>query len=116
MKRSVRGVLAESHIAAVAIAVLLIGAIATGVVALWEPITRLAEFTVTAIAIHDMPSISPGLSFEDRAMLLFSSAKALNALLCLAGAWILSRWVYGVGPLRSLSTYRDVIVRRSHVG
>jgi hypothetical protein len=38
----------------------------------------------------------------------------LNSIVCLIGAWFLSRWVYGLNPVRSLSTYRARVKRRIH--
>jgi hypothetical protein len=38
----------------------------------------------------------------------------LNSIVCLIGAWFLSRWVFGLGPVRSLSTYRVRVKRGTH--
>jgi hypothetical protein len=39
----------------------------------------------------------------------------VNASMNLLAAWFLSRWVYGIGPLRCLSKYRPRLTRRTHV-
>lgn len=59
-------VMAKSHVAAVAVAVLLLWSMDLAFRALWEPLSRIAEFLFTAIAILDIPYISHGMA--DRAM------------------------------------------------
>lgn len=115
VRRPIRAILAEAHIAAVAIAVLLLWSIRSVFVAFREPIYHAATFLVTAAAIHDVPYISRTLTSEDRSMLIMTSFNLFDALVNFAAAWLLSRWIYGVGPLRCLSKYRTVLARRSHV-
>jgi len=38
-----------------------------------------------------------------------------NAVVSLSAAWFLSRWVYGVGPVRSLTRYRESLIGRKDV-
>ena len=114
MKVSLRQILAESHISAVAIAVLLIWSFNSAVEALWEPFFGLVSYLVTAIAILGLPYIPPQFTFSQRGMLMKSCFFLFNALICLASAWLLSRWVYGKGPLRSLRNCRLRFARRSH--
>jgi hypothetical protein len=109
MKPSLRELLAESHIAAVAIAVLLLWSLDSGFQALWRPLSHVLGFLFTAVAILDMPDFSFGL--EERVILITTFFYLLAALISLAAAWLLSHWVYGRSPLRSLSTYRAKLTR-----
>lgn len=70
-------------------------------------------FLFTAGAILDIPYLSFTLS--ERAILVTTFFYLLGALINFFAAWLVSRWVYGVGPLRSLSTYRSRLTGRSHV-
>jgi hypothetical protein len=115
MKRSLRQILADSHIAAVTIAVLLLWSLDGAFHALWESVSRVLSFLGTAVAIFDIPYFAPTLTFEDRVSLVTASAYLYEAMVSFSAAWILSRWVYGVGPVRSLNRYRDVPVGRKHV-
>jgi hypothetical protein len=115
VKPSVREILAGSHIAAIAIAVLLLWSIEWGFRALWSPLPRVATFLVTAVAIRGIPYFPSTLTGADRAMLVSTLFYLFGALACIAAAWLLSRWVYGVGLLRSLSKYRVRLTRRNHV-
>ncbi len=114
MKLSLRQVLAESHISAVAIAILLIWSFNSAVEALWEPVFGLVSYLITAIAILGLPYIPPQFTFSQRGMLIRSCFLLSNAFICLASASLLSRWVYGNGLLRSLWKYRERFARRSH--
>lgn len=115
MKRSVREILADSHVSAVAIAVLLLWSLEWGFQALWDPLFRAVSFLITAVAILDIPYFSRTLSPVDRLTLITTFFYLFSALISFAAACLLSRWVYGVGPLRSLSTYRTRLRRRNHV-
>jgi hypothetical protein len=99
--RGLRETLAESYIAGVAIAVLLLWAIFWGLQGLWIPLYRFISFLVTAIAIFDIPYI-PRDATRYRMVLFMSSFELFSALVALGGAWFLSNWVYGVEPLRGL--------------
>ena len=114
MKTSLRQILADSHVSAVAIAVLLIWLIDSVFEALWGPILNAASFLFTAVAVLGLPYIPPIFSFSQRFMLLSIGIFLFNALSSLAIAWLLSRWVYGTGPFRSLKSYGERLVRRSH--
>ena len=114
VKPSLREVLADSHVAAVAIAVLLLWSLDSAFRALWEPLYSALSFLVTAVLILDIPYISPALSLMNRWMWIISLAYLYGAITCFFAAWLLSRWVYGLGPLRSLSEYRSRIGRRTH--
>jgi hypothetical protein len=114
VKPSLRETLAGSHIAAIAIAVLLLWSIDWGFRALWSPLYRATTFLVTAVAIRDVPYIPSTPTLADRVMLVSTLFYLFGALACIAAAWLLSRWVYGVGLLRSLSKYRARLTGRNH--
>jgi hypothetical protein len=114
MKTSLRQILADSHVSAVAIAVLLLWSFDSVLEALWGPTLNAASFLFTAVAIFGLPYIPPIFSFSQRFMLLSIGFFLFNALSCFAAAWLLSRWVYGTGPFRSLKSYGERLVRRSH--
>lgn len=106
--------MAESHVSAVAIAVLIYWSLYWGFNALWNPIARAANFLFTAIAIRDIPYFSSTFTSADRFALSITLRFLFNAFVCLAAAWLLSRWVYGSGPLRSLSKYRTKLGRSNN--
>ncbi len=114
MKPHLREILAGSHVAAVAIVVLLLWSIVSAGQALLRPTWRAVSFLITAVAIWDVPYIQPGLSFGDRLLLTGWLIGLVHAVATFAAAWLLSRWVYGVGPFRSLGTYQARLNRRSH--
>jgi hypothetical protein len=115
VKTSFREILADSHISAVAIAVLLLWSLELAANALWGPLSVAARFLFTAVAILDIPYHSPTLTRVDRLMWIATGFYLFKASMSLAAGWLLSRWVYGVGPLRSVSKYRANLARRNHV-
>ena len=114
MKPSLRQILADYHVSAVAIAVLLYWSLYWGFSALWSLLAPAANFLVTAVAIVGIPYGSFTFTGADRLVLTLTLIFLSNALVCLAAAWVLSRWVYRTGPLRSLSEYRTKLTRRNH--
>jgi hypothetical protein len=58
VKRPLRRVLADSHVAAVTIALLLLWALNGAFWTLWDPVYRMGRFLFTAIAIWDIPYFS----------------------------------------------------------
>lgn len=115
VKTSFREILADSHISAVAIAVLLLWSLESALNALWNPLFAAASFLFAAVAILDIPYFSPTLTRADRLMWIATGFYLFNAFMSFASAWLLSRWVYGLGPLRSLSKYRANSARGNHV-
>jgi hypothetical protein len=115
VKRSLREILADSHIAAVAIAVLLLWSLNSGFQALRDPVPRAASFSVEAVAIRGIPFGSREMFFSDWIMLIPTFAYLLGAATSLGAAWLVSRWVFGAGPLTSLSKYGPRLARRKHV-
>jgi hypothetical protein len=106
MKPSVRQVLADSHIAAIAILLLLLWPIEPVLRTLWLPLDNLGSFLATAVAIRGVPSSSLLASPYDRLTFGAASIVIFEAVSSVTAAWLLSSWVYGEGPLRSLSKYR----------
>jgi hypothetical protein len=98
-------ILAESHIAAITIAVLLLWCLNGAFQALWAPVARVVGFVFTAVAILDVPYFSPTLTLADRFTLVSASAYLYGAIINFSAAWLLSRWVFGAGPVRSLTRY-----------
>ena len=115
MKPSFRQILADSHVSAIAIAVLLFWSLDSAFWALWGPISRVASFLFTAVAILDIPYVSHNLTLVDRFLWFTTLLHFFDSLVYLAAAELLSYWVYGIGPLRSLATYRTKLARRTHV-
>jgi hypothetical protein len=105
VKPSLRKILAESHVSAVAIAVLLFWSLDYAFWALWHPFSA---------AILVIPSFPHTLHIADPFSLFLTFSYLFNSLVCLAAAGNLSHWVYGMGPLRSLSKYRATLARRNH--
>jgi hypothetical protein len=110
---SLRQTLADSHVAAITIAWLLLASVESIFYGLWEPSVRLGYFTAYAIAIRDIPLFSEGMNEEN----LMIAITALNyfyfAIASGFAAAFLSLWVYGVGPITSLRRYRKLITRRN---
>ena len=115
MRTSLRSTLAESHISAITVVVLLLwssSSLGSTFLVLARPTFRIAEYLLTAVAIRDVPFGSP-FAFGDRATLLVGAESLFNAVVRFAAAWMLARWVYGEGPLRSLTRYGTRISRRT---
>jgi len=110
-----RKVLIDSHVAAVTIAMLIFTSIATAIGALWYPSWRILSILITAVSTHDISDIPRDLDTlthdENLAVSLFI---LLFALINLAAVWLLSRWIYGAGPLRSLGRYKEKLTRKTH--
>jgi hypothetical protein len=115
VKPSLREILADYHVSAVAIAVLLFWALYWGFTALWGPLARAASFLFTTVAILGIPFGSSTYTAADRLMLSQTLTFLFNAFVCLAAAWLLSRWTYGTGPLRSLNKCRTSLTKGNHV-
>jgi hypothetical protein len=115
VKPTLRMVLADSHISAVAIAVLLLRSLEWAFRALVGPLLRVAGALFYAVAILEIPDFSLTLDRRDRLILITTFSYFFGALSSVAAAWLISRGVYGVGPLHVLSGYRDRFEGRNHV-
>ncbi len=113
MQATLRKVLIDSHVAAIAIAVLLAGAIEFVFLDLLYPASRVLSFLAIVVATNNPPYIprtmdyaAGNVSFQAP---LLNLCFAVNNLAC---AWLLSLWIYGTGPMRILSNYRDKLKRK----
>ncbi|MGA9882107.1 MAG: hypothetical protein WBQ34_00140 [Candidatus Acidiferrales bacterium] len=123
MTHSLRKILADSHVAAIAAAVLIVWsaywlafAIPWTIESSLDPIASIANYLATAVAIRGVPA-SPIISSPDnwdRLQLAIILGSLFKALFSFAGASILTRCVYGAGPLRALKSHL-FIFRRQHV-
>ena len=105
MKPSLRKILIESHIAAIAIAVLVLGSLEFGFRALCTLLWPVATFLFTTVAIFDIPYFSHTFSPQEQYILMTAVSFFLGALANLGAAWALAYGVYGVGPMRSLTKH-----------
>ncbi len=96
MRPSLREILADSHIAAVTIAVLLLWTLDGTFRAPWGPLSSVAGFLFTAVAILDIPYFSPVLSRADRLLVITTLLYLSGAVISFSAAWLLSQWVFGV--------------------
>jgi hypothetical protein len=115
LKPSLRTVLADSHVSDIAIAALLLRSLDSAFRVLWPPIAHSATFLFTAIAILDVPYFSRTLGTVGRLQIMEMSKNLISGLIAFASAWLLSRWMYSVGPIRSLSQCCNSLRRSSHV-
>jgi len=113
MNGRLRQVLADCNVAAVTVAVLLFCAFDAFCRGLWDPLCKLGAFVITGIAIRGVPYMPSTPPISDRLMFLATLHFVYSGFICLLAASLLSRWVYGAGPIRSLSACRSELVRRN---
>jgi hypothetical protein len=109
VKPSLRTVLADSHVAAVAIAVLLLWSLEAGAEAFSQQFTRATYLVTNALAALKIEH----LTYTIRIDWLITTLNLCYAGVTLALAWFLSRWAYGAGPL---CVFRCYYVRLSGRG
>jgi len=102
MRPSIRKILGDSHVAAVAVGVLIFLSVRWIAEVLPMPVADAVVFLASAVAVRGMPSESGASS---RFILATDCLILLSALVNLAAAWLLSRWVYGEGPLQVQGSY-----------
>lgn len=106
MRTSLRRVLDDSHVAPIAIALLLARSLFEGIHGLTPPIANsilgAILFLITAVAERELPMISSSLSGSNLLMLSEGLFHLVYAAAYAAAAWLLSRWIYGKGPLHGL--------------
>ena len=112
MKRSLKEILAQSHVASVAIAVLLFWFINNIFLAVWTLIVPALSFLATAIAILGIPFVSWSYT---RYTVFLASFCLCSAIIDFLAAWLVSRWIYDAGPIRSLILCCDKLIGRNHV-
>jgi hypothetical protein len=109
VKRSLREILAESHIAAVMVAAFLSWSFYDIFQAFLPFIYNASNFVFTAIAILDIPSSTFEISHSVMFAYLYSAVASLLA------AHILSHWVYRLGPFTALACYWSKLAWRNNV-
>lgn len=109
MKRSLKEVLADSHIAAIVIAVLLFWAVDSTFQALSPYVADAIEFVATAVAIFDIPYLS--FTALNRFQLIISLAYLYAAVVEIVAASLISQWVYKSGPISALMDVRRTVTR-----
>lgn len=105
MQSTLRKILADSHIAAVTISLLLFFSLKSFLQALPHPLLDALGFVITAVAIRGVPYIPHPLDVADKMTLLGTAPLLYNALTCFIAASLMSRWIYRATPLRVLSAY-----------
>ena len=114
MKACLRETLANSHVAAVSIAILIFWCITSLFEAVWPWLARVGQFLLEAVAILDVPYFSTTFDAYDRSQLVVAGVYLYSAGFCLLAAWLLARWVYGKRPLQVLITYYGKLPRTNH--
>lgn len=110
VKPSLRKVLADSLVSDFAVVILLLFSLRMLFQALLTPLPRVASFLLMSTVAHGLPYIS--FTLADRAILTTMFADLFYAFVYFAAAWLLSRWVHGIGPFRCLTNSRAVWKRR----
>jgi len=113
--KSLRQTLITSRVSAIAVAILLFFFFDFLVRALLGPLSDSIMFLVTAIAIRGVPYIPKRLGLYDQIQLVGTAFILFEAAASLAAAWLLSRWVYGVGAFACLKRSYPQLTRRDHV-
>lgn len=119
MKPSLRTVLADSHVAFVAIAMLVFGAIAWLCQLVWFPFSHVPNF------LNDLFVFFPDVQYADLHYAYSRDLRSMfglqpfflllgGAIVYFTAAWALSLWVYGAGPFQALIA-RHARLRRNHV-
>ena len=114
MRSTLRKALADSHIAAVAIVILLIWALDSGARAIGPPVLSILELLITMVAIRGVPYGSGSFSLAYLISEIPTLTHILDAAISLGAAWVLARWVYKMGPCQSLIECRARLARRNH--
>jgi hypothetical protein len=107
--------LAESHIADVAIVVLLISSLNSGVRGIGLVLFPVLDFLVTAVAIRGIPSGSGTFSSGFLLSQMSTFNRFLNAFIALSAASALSQWIHKLWPFQVLSECRDRLGGNNHV-
>jgi hypothetical protein len=120
VQASLRRVLIDSHVAAVAIAILIILSLNAAIMALWGFANDVLYYLAAEAAgkppfAHlNLAHATPYILSNMLTNLPVRLSILVSALVCILAAWMLSRWTYGVGPLRTLGSYRDKLSRKIH--
>lgn len=111
MQASLRKILIDSHVAAATIAILIFLSLQGFYIAALQIVTRAVLFLQSA-ANHQGATRPPALDSTASMLVFIQGLLAAATILC--SAWVLSSWVYGMNPMRSLATCRNKLPRRFH--
>jgi hypothetical protein len=118
MLASLRKTLVESHVAAIAIAMMiylvmddLVHALVYFVVG---PALYAAVFLALAISERELPYFSNPFNSEWAFLYLKPLICILRVIFMFVTIWLFSRSVYGVGPFRCLAAYRNKLMEKPH--
>lgn len=115
MKHSLRHTLADSHIAAIAIAVLFLFALRESGALLSHLLSDLVDSVAEAIAASDLAALRGAYQLLTvPIMLSVSLIVVFMVLASVVAACLLSYWVYGAGPFRGLRRYYTESARRKN--
>lgn len=110
VKPSLRRILADSHISAVAIAVLLFWSLESLFLSMGFPLYLAASSLFCGfITRSPVPR-----TLTDRDLLNAVFWYLVYAFIYFVAASLLSQWVHGEGPFRTLGKYRIRLARRNH--
>jgi hypothetical protein len=101
----VRLALAKSNVAAVTAAVLLLWCGDFLFEALWPIMTRAGVFVATAVAMREVPYFSRGVDAQSFFLAIDGGFYLYGALVSGLAAYLICRWIYGVGPLSVFRMY-----------
>lgn len=113
MQASFRTTLADSHVAAITVAILLFCSLAGFSGALFYLVNHLVLFVRLVLTDRSF-DVSRELAAVDPEMVPRMLSALAGAFAVIFSAWLLSHWAYGVNPLRSLASHRGRLSRRSH--
>jgi hypothetical protein len=105
MHGSLRSVLAKSHVAAIALALLILWAVGSMFWGLEGPVRDLLTYIGTGVLILDIPTAPP--PFEVRMTMITSAGLLLTGLGEFGFACLVSAWVYRTGPMTALKAVCD---------
>jgi hypothetical protein len=115
MPASLRKTLIDSHVAAVTVVALPVSAFGMLVRAISDPVSQIISYLLVAVATNNITYVHRTWDFATHYLsyqaTLFMIPIAFSSL---AAAWLFSFWVFGMGPLRSLGSYRNKLSRKSH--
>lgn len=102
MFASLRKMLAASHVAAATIAILLFLSLEGFYVAAFQAVRRVVFFQLPTN--YQSPNYRGQFELTDPWMWTVAIEGIVSAFAIIFSAWLLSRWIYGVNPLRSLAS------------
>ena len=114
VRPSLRKTLATSRVGAVAIAVLLFWALYSACQLLWLPLLQIADYIAQSGILEGIIEWPPRHFSFGPSYIPNASFYSIFSVMSIAAAWLLSRWIYGTGPIRVLKTYRSILDRRNN--